>query len=417
MVKEGLEDVEELQSYMIKHFAKHLQSKDKIIIGWDEIMEGGLADEAVVMSWRGAKGGIEAAEQKHHVIMSPNTYVYFDYYQASKKTEPLAIGGYLPLSKVYEFNPIPNDLPKEYHKYVLGGQANVWTEYMPDFIHLQYMIFPRLLALSESVWTNNEQKDWGNFSERVELMMNRFDVMDVNYSSSAYNLRSDLEYNSASKHLELSLFNEFSETEIRFTTDQSEPTKKSKRYSLPLPIEKNTIVKAQVFIDENAIGSVIIDSINMAVNKAFGKKVIYKNKYTEKYNSGEAFGLVDQQCGSLEFDDRKWQGWFDEDVEFLIELDENMKVNEVSLGLLVDRKNQILLPRKVQILTSTNNMDYKMLSTFINEETLNDDVKIVKLNTKGNSLKANYIKVRVQNSSNNKTAEKGWTFIDELIVR
>lgn len=216
MKEEGLSDVEELQSYMITHFAKHLQSKGKIMIGWDEIMEGGLADDAVVMSWRGQKGGIESAEQKHNVIMSPNTYVYFDYYQAVKDTEPLAIGGYLPLSKVYDFNPIPENLPSDYHQYILGGQANVWTEYMPNYRHLQYMVFPRLLALSESVWTKTEQKKWSNFSKRVELMMNRFDVMDINYSKSAYKLRSDVKYNPKSNQLELSLFNEFEDTEIRY---------------------------------------------------------------------------------------------------------------------------------------------------------------------------------------------------------
>lgn len=417
MKMEALEDVEELQSYMIKHFAEYLQLKNKIMIGWDEILEGGLADDAVVMSWRGVKGGIEAAEKKHNVIMSPNTYVYFDYYQSAKETEPLAIGGYLPLSKVYEFKPIPNDLPKDFHQYVLGGQANVWTEYMTDYKHLQYMIFPRLLALSESVWIENKQKNWGSFSKRVELMMNRFDFMDVNYSKSSYKLRSDIQYNSKIKQLELSLFNEFKGTEIRYTTDQSTPTKNSIQYTSPLSIKENSIVKALTFVDENVIGTLLTDSIIISHNKAFGKRVSYTNKYTEKYNSGGDYGLVDQQIGSTAFDDRKWQGWFDEDVEFVLDLGEEMELNEISLRFLVDRKNQILLPKKVQFLVSTNNIEYTLLETFVNDETLNNDIKIVPLNKKSTSLEANYIKIIIENSSNERTTEKGWTFIDELIAQ
>ena len=415
--KESLANVEELQSYMIKHFAKFLQSKGKIMIGWDEIMEGGLAADAVVMSWRGQKGGIEAAEQKHNVIMSPNTYVYFDYYQAMKDTEPLAIGGYLPLSKVYDFNPVPEYLPVEYHQYVLGGQANVWTEYMPSYNHLQYMIFPRLLALSESVWTKNEQKDWNNFSERVEMMMTRFDFMSVNYSKSAYKLKSDIKFNSKNQQLELNLFNEFNGTEIRYTTDETAPNISSKIYKFPLPINKNIIVKSQVFQNQIAVGNVFTDSLSICENKAFGKKVLYKTKYTEKYNSGGDYGLVNQLCGSKEFDDRKWQGWFDSDVEFIIDLGKETDINELKFALLVDRQNQILLPRKIEVFTSNNNNKFELLTEFRTKETVSNEVKIESLNKQFTKLKSRYLKVIIDNSSNKRTAEKGWTFIDEFIVQ
>ena len=127
--------------------------------------------------------------------------------------------------------------------------------------------------------------------------------------------------------------------------------------------------------------------------------------------------MVDQQIGSTAFDDRKWQGWFDEDVEFVLDLGEEMELNEISLRFLVDRKNQILLPKKVQFLVSTNNTAYTLLETFVNDETLNNDIKIVPLNKKSTSLEANYIKIIIENSSNERTTEKGWTFIDELIVQ
>ena len=131
-------------------------SKGKRIIGWDEILEGGLSPNAAVMSWRGEQGGIEAAQLKHPVVMTPTTYCYFDYYQSSHPSEPLAIGGFLPLNKVYQFNPIPKELSQEFHQYILGGQANLWTEYIIDFDQLMYMTYPRALALSQSVWSMNK---------------------------------------------------------------------------------------------------------------------------------------------------------------------------------------------------------------------------------------------------------------------
>ncbi|MDD7885080.1 family 20 glycosylhydrolase [Flavivirga sp. 57AJ16] len=415
--KENLKSVEELQSYMVKRIAKYMESKNKTMIGWDEILEGGLADGAVVMSWRGAKGGMEAAELNHDVIMSPNTYVYFDYYQAPKETEPLAIGGYLPLRKVYEFNPIPEGLPKEYQQYILGGQANVWTEYMPNYKHLQYMVFPRLLALSESVWTDNPKKNWNDFSKRVEIMMDRFDFMGVNYSKSAYKLRSDISYDPESKHLELRLFNEFEDTEIRYTTDSTLPNKTSKEYKDPITITENTIVKSQVFNNKEKIGNTITDSIIMVKNKAFGKKVIYKNKYTEKYNSGGGFGLVDGLRGSTAFDDWRWQGWFDEGVEFTIDFGEEIELNKIAFGLLVDRQNQILLPKNIKVFVSNDNKDFKQIAEFNSLETLNNEVAIRHFSKEINTIKSHYIKVVIENSSNSRTAEKGWTFIDEFVVQ
>jgi hexosaminidase len=152
------------------------------LIGWDEILEGGLAPGATVMSWRGTKGGIAAAQAGHDVVMTPTQFVYFDYYQ-SKDTanEPLAIGGFVPLEKVYSFEPVPAELSAEQAKHVLGGQANIWTEYMPDARHVQYMAFPRLLALAEVVWSPKEKKDFADFSRRLDAEERRLKTLEVNF--------------------------------------------------------------------------------------------------------------------------------------------------------------------------------------------------------------------------------------------
>lgn len=183
---EGLKDEHELQSYFIRRIEKFALSKGKRIIGWDEILEGGLAPEATVMSWRGVKGGIEAAMQNHDVIMTPNTYAYLDYYQAEPANEPLAIGGYLPLEKVYSFNPLFDELTEEQNKHILGVQGNVWTEYITTPEHLEYMACPRMFAISEIGWTMPNKKDFEDFLARFEVQRKRYDAMNLNYFRGEY---------------------------------------------------------------------------------------------------------------------------------------------------------------------------------------------------------------------------------------
>jgi len=181
---EGLKNTGELQSYFIKRIEKFIKSKNRVLLGWDEILEGGLPADATVMSWRGIKGGIEAAKQGHDVVMTPTSECYFDYYQGPKDTEPLAIGGYLPLGKVYDFNPVPAELDKGAAKHILGAQANLWTEYVPDIKHAEYMTFPRLAAMAEVLWSPKEVRNREDFSRRIQFLMKRYKHMGINYSKS-----------------------------------------------------------------------------------------------------------------------------------------------------------------------------------------------------------------------------------------
>jgi len=178
----GLKNEEELQGYFTRRMDEFLTSKGRRLIGWDEILEGGLAPNAVVMSWRGVKGGIAAARAGHDVVMAPTGYTYFDYYQSSNTDkEPLAIGGYVPLELVYKYEPIPEELPAEYAKHVLGAQGQLWTEYMPTPKQVEYMAFPRLAALAEVTWTPRESKDYQEFLERLSTYLMRLGILDVNY--------------------------------------------------------------------------------------------------------------------------------------------------------------------------------------------------------------------------------------------
>jgi len=184
--KEGLHDEHELQSYFIQRMEKYLNSKGKSIIGWDEILEGGLAPNATVMSWRGTKGGIEAAKQHHNVMMTPGHSCYFDHYQVkdeeAKAKEPLAIGGNTSVLDVYAYEPTPEELTEEESKYILGAQGNVWTEYMKTTDYVEYMILPRMTALSEAVWSPKASRNWDDFYVRLQYLSNRFDVLKLNYA-------------------------------------------------------------------------------------------------------------------------------------------------------------------------------------------------------------------------------------------
>jgi len=182
LIKEkGLKDEHGLQSYFIGRIEKYLNKKGRDIIGWDEILEGGLAPNATVMSWRGEKGGIEAAKQKHKVIMSPTTYIYLDYKQ-NQQEDSLTFKGYLPLEKVYSYNPLPKELTVEEQQYIIGAQANVWTEYISNPSKIEYMIFPRAAAFSEVMWTPQEKRSWPDFQERLKIQLKRYDLWNVNYN-------------------------------------------------------------------------------------------------------------------------------------------------------------------------------------------------------------------------------------------
>jgi hexosaminidase len=184
--QQGLKDEHELQSYFISTIEKYLNSKGRQIIGWDEILEGGVAPNATVMSWRGEKGGIDAAKQHHTVIMTPTTYVYFDYSQ-QKQNDSLTIGGYLPLETVYKYEPLPAELSPNEQKYIIGAQANVWSEYMSNPSKVEYQIFPRLTALSEVLWSPQAERNWDDFQQRLQTQYMRYDLWKVSYNRKGIN--------------------------------------------------------------------------------------------------------------------------------------------------------------------------------------------------------------------------------------
>ena len=223
--KNNLKDEHGLQSYFIHRIEKYVNSKGRKIIGWDEILEGGLAPNAAVMSWTGIKGGSEAAKSGHFAVMTPGSYCYFDHYQGDPQTEPNAFGGFTPLEKVYSYNPIPSELNAEQSKYILGVQANLWTEYILDFKQVQYMIFPRLFALSEVGWGTSNPENYKEFENRVVEHFKILDKMNINYAKSIYNISGKVIPSKNGVSYELSTSQ--NPNGIKYTLDGTEPNANS----------------------------------------------------------------------------------------------------------------------------------------------------------------------------------------------
>ncbi|MBD1432908.1 family 20 glycosylhydrolase [Sphingobacterium sp. DN00404] len=259
--EEGLKDEHELQSYFITRVERFLNSKGRKIIGWDEILEGGLAPNAAVMSWRGTKGGIAAAKMGHPVVMTPTSHMYFDYFQGEPYLEPYAIWGHVPLRKVYGYEPVPEELTIEEQKYILGVQGNLWSEFIHSPEMNEYMTYPRGAALAEIAWSNAERKDWEDFKRRLEEQYNRYEQKGINYSRSAYQVYFEVTDDVGRNTSTVNLLTDSYQPEIYYTLDGSEPTLQSSRFEGPFEVPIHKTVRAATFKDGQRISPVSLRSI------------------------------------------------------------------------------------------------------------------------------------------------------------
>ncbi|WP_298652710.1 family 20 glycosylhydrolase [uncultured Proteiniphilum sp.] len=257
--EEGLKNLHELQSYFIKRVQKIAQSKGKQIIGWDEILEGGLAPGAIVTSWRGINGGIAAARKNHQVIMSPMDYCYLDLYQGEPSVEPKTYSMCL-LSDCYNYEPVPENVDPYY---ILGGQGNLWTESVPAGRHAEYMTWPRAFALAETFWSAKDVRDWKSFIPRMEQHMKRLDASGVNYAKSVYNVIVSPVKDAEGKMTHIELGAEIEGTEIYYTFDETDPDRYSKRYEgIPLSIPKSAETIRCITYYKDKIGKVVSLSLD-----------------------------------------------------------------------------------------------------------------------------------------------------------
>jgi hexosaminidase len=423
--EEGLKDEHELQSYFIRRVEKFLNSKGKQIIGWDEILEGGLAPNAAVMSWRGEQGGVDAANQKHEVVMSPGTHCYFDHYQGDASIEPLAIGGYTPVEKVYDYNPIPAGLTDSLAHYIMGAQGNVWTEYIKDEKQVEYMALPRMCALAEAVWTPLKEKSCPNFMLRLKNHFELLNRFNVNYSKSVYQVRFATFPMDNGVMLELFSNGGLGEIQYRFLGLDETP------YNFPI----NGVVQNEIIttgdnseriplIAFNGIveawikGSELRTKQYIETSKASSKSIQFKTAPHQKYNHDPEFTLVNGEKGSFPMRKNEWNAWLGEDVEITIDLQSVQEISSIEIGCLLDQTSWIWLPKEIWISASAKGKKYKALGV-----SKGIAMGFCRIDFKSNfdKTKARYIKINAKNpgkipSGNPGAGEDCWMFFDEILI-
>ncbi len=417
---EGLENEHELQSWFIKRIEKYLNSKGKRMIGWDEILEGGLAPEATVMSWRGFDGGIESARQGHDVVMSPVSHCYFDYYQANPEFEPVAIGGFTTLKKVYSFDPTPPVLNEQEAKHVLGGQGNVWTEYIPTPEHAEYMSAPRMTALAEVLWSPKEKINWHDFRERLNHQFDRFEAMGVNYSNGSYAVDFVTEFDEKQNQFVIKFETEQLDPDIHFTVDGTDPTLESPVYTDPLVINSTTTIKAGIFEDDKLKET--FSEKTIVFHQGLGATVKYKTEPNFRYPGSGELSLIDGLKGSKNHRDGLWQGFQGDDLEVTIDLGEVKPISRVSTTFYQRERSWIFLPKSFEISYSEDGKNYSMIKTVENKiPPKTEGAFVEEFGFDLTNTKARYIKIKADNLEvcpewHPGAGGKCWLFVDEIVV-
>jgi len=411
--EKGLQDEHELQSYFIQTIEKFVNSKGRKIIGWDEILEGGLAPNAAVMSWRGTEGGIAAAQEKHYVVMSPGSHCYFDHYQGEPKNEPIAIGGYTPLHKVYEYQPIPKALNEEESRFILGAQANVWTEYMKTFDHMQYMIFPRITAMSEVLWGTAQPAHYDAFENRVVAHMRDWEKKGIRFSKAIYEVLSSVEIDTGKLYYTLKAQHPEG---IRYTVDGTEPHENSLSYTKAIPITKSQTIKTAYFENGQAKSSVITQ--DFVVSASTGKTIHLEHAPSKNFSQGKPETLIDGIKGDLERFGKNWLGFSGKDMVAVIDFEKPISFQKVALNTFNGISSWIYLPKKVELFSSLDGKTFKKIRE-VNEATIQKNNGVI--DEVFSPLKARYLKVIVQHFGTIHDGQPGagnpaWLFVDEIIV-
>lgn len=456
MKDNNLKNEHELQSYFIQRMEKYLNEKGKTLIGWDEILEGGLAPNAIVMSWRGEEGGTQAAREKHKVIMAPNQFVYLNYSQ-TRNEDSVTIGGYLPLEKVYNYEPVPKDMTADDSKYVLGANGELWTEYIGNEGIAQYMLFPRLSALSEVLWSPKDKRDYKDFEKRLPGLFKRYDQWKVHYSKAYYDLKTSIvpqknnhgirwtvtTKTDAPITLYASCKTLATQTDTVPVYDVADPTKLV-RYKILKPGDSInigvTVLSGGVDIRESGyytlqayntrtmgFGEQVPEKKPFTVlhqafhlNKATGKEVILSTPPSDRYPGDGAFTLVNgvQNERGLERSS-ECLGFEGPDCEAIIDLGSNESISNAVIHTLNSGGSWVYPPKYVEVFASQDGTSFTSVGKSEKFEPTNGLNGVVKVNF--NAVSTRYIKVFVKNfglipSGMSGAGNNAWLFVDEIEV-
>lgn len=408
-----------LQSYVTARIEKFLNDHGRRIIGWDEILEGELAPNATVMSWRGSEGGIAAATMGHDAIMTPTSHFYFDYYQARDvENEPFGIGGYVPVEKVYAYEPIPDSLSNDLKAHILGVQANMWTEYVLTPEHLEYMLLPRMAALCEVQWCDRGRRDWDRFAQALPRIMEDYDRMGYNYATVVFGVNSSLKNNPEKGCVEVTL-STLANAPIHYTLDGSEPTAQSPRYEGPIEITKGCTLKAVAIHGDKP--SRVMTQV-FAENKALGHVVTLNTEPLEKYRFGAPESLVDGIQSTPSYANGDWVGWYGTPMSATIDM-AGASYHEVTLSTLVIKGEYIFPPLALAVSTSDDGKQFTEVGRIeIPMEKVDDPDGTKPYTVSFPETSARYVRVDARTVDvlpdwHGAHGENGFLFVDEILVR
>ncbi|QEC75620.1 glycoside hydrolase family 20 protein [Mucilaginibacter ginsenosidivorax] len=411
---EHLKDEHELQSYFIGRMEKYLNSKGRQIIGWDEILEGGLTPGATVMSWTGEEGGIAAAKQHHNAIMTPEKYVYLDYYQSLYPGEPITAGGYTPLSKVYNYEPLTKELSGDEAKYIKGVQANAWSEYLPSPARAERQLFPRMLALAEVAWSAKENKDYDGFLRRLRYEQPMLKKLNIN-AAYTFDEITDNVSETADHQVSIGLTTTLPNSRIMYTTDGSIPGLYSKWYSKALTITHSGTLKAAVFSHGKLAGRIYEKGFR--IHKAIGKTVTLANQPQGAYNPGDTFGLVNGVFGSKLYNDGQWYGFNGNDLDAVVDLGSVQTISQLGINILKYHWQKMWEPTLLTFEVSADGKNYT--EVYRQTEFKANGINTVKADIK--PTQARYVRLKGINKDIIPPGEyiagaKAWLLVDEIVV-
>jgi len=411
MKKEKLKDVDELQSYMIHRVEQFLNSKGRKLIGWDEILEGGVAPDATVMSWQNEMGGIRAARMKHDVVMTPQNYLYLDFYQADPPSQPHAIGGYTTPRWIYSFNPVQTDsLTREEQKHIIGVQANTWREYIPNDDHLEYMVFPRALALAEVAWTPQEKRDWQDFKPRLNAHIPVLQGKGINTFTLSNDIDISMKVDTIKKEIQVILDAEKYPAEVRYTLNGETPTASSPVFDgKPIIVKDSAHVMAAIFTDGQLQGKPSEKKIDY--HRGMNKPIQYNNALFPGYMAGGMNALLDGYRGGLTYYDRRWQG-YTTSLDCIIDMGEVTDLHKVSARFLQLTGPWVFQPGDVEILTSEDGVQFTSQGNVATTVPDTDRKLAFQEYVFYGNWKGRYVQVK----ANNVHPNGGFIFTDEIVI-
>ncbi|GAB3642959.1 glycoside hydrolase family 20 protein [Spirosoma arcticum] len=395
--REGLKDEHGLQSYFITRIDKFVTSKGRRIIGWDEILEGGLSPNATVMSWRGTKGGIDAARQRHDVIMTPGQFCYLDHYQGDPALEPVGFGGVLPLALVYSYNPTPAELSPAEATHILGAQGNVWTEYISTTDQAEYMVWPRAAALSEVVWTPLSLKSYDDFARRLPTHLERLANLNVNYARTFFDPTLTARSTPDGKVSVSMTANSAAPGDIRYTLDGSVPSGESLRHEQPLVLANSATVRVAAFRSTQPLNQLARVQTEYLVSKATGKSYTLLSAPTTG-RPDRNYSLTNGVVGGMGGYELANAVSFTNDVNAVIDLGQSQSIQSVRIGFVKYTAKNMCLPKQIEIAVSDDGQTFRPVGTAKNNAAEGGKRAIVRLPFDFTPTTARYVRIIARNA-------------------